>query len=70
MTIPTTKQSRYRLRLRQMGLRPVQLWLPDTRRPGFADECKRQSQVVAGDAREKSHSDWAGAAAAAVDGWQ
>ena len=70
MTIPATKQARYRLRLRQMGLRPVQLWLPDTRRPGFANECRRQSLLVAGDALEKSHGDWAGAAAASVDGWQ
>ena len=29
------------------GLRPVQLWVPDTRQPGFADECRRQSRVVA-----------------------
>jgi hypothetical protein len=30
-----------------MGLRPVQIWLPDTRRPGFAEECRRQSLAVA-----------------------
>lgn len=33
--------------LRAMGLRPVQIWLPDTRRPGFAEECRRQSLAVA-----------------------
>ncbi|MPT24564.1 antitoxin MazE family protein [Ancylobacter polymorphus] len=33
--------------LRAAGLRPVQIWLPDTRRPGFADECRRQSRNVA-----------------------
>ena len=33
--------------LRAAGLRPVQIWLPDTRRPGFAEECRRQAQVVA-----------------------
>ncbi|WP_425359629.1 antitoxin MazE family protein [Enterovirga rhinocerotis] len=33
--------------LRSAGLRPVQLWMPDSRRPGFADECRRQSGVVA-----------------------
>lgn len=33
--------------LREAGLRPVQIWLPDTRKPGFAEECRRQSQVVA-----------------------
>lgn len=33
--------------LRAAGLRPIQIWVPDTRRPGFAEECRRQSQVVA-----------------------
>ena len=32
--------------LRMAGLRPVQIWVPDTRRPDFAAECKRQSQLV------------------------
>lgn len=29
------------------GLRPVQLWVPDTRRPAFAQECERQCRLVA-----------------------
>jgi hypothetical protein len=33
--------------LRAAGLRPVQIWVPDTRRPGFAEECRRQSLLVA-----------------------
>lgn len=33
--------------LRAAGLRPIQIWVPDTRRPGFADECRRQAQIVA-----------------------
>jgi Protein of unknown function (DUF3018) len=33
--------------LRAAGLRPVQIWVPDTRRPGFADECRRQARIVA-----------------------
>ena len=32
--------------LRMAGLRPVQLWVPDTRRPDFAAECQRQSRLV------------------------
>ncbi len=32
--------------LRMAGLRPVQIWVPDTRRPDFAAECKRQSSLV------------------------
>ena len=33
--------------LRAAGLRPIQIWVPDTRRPGFAEECRRQSRMVA-----------------------
>jgi len=33
--------------LRANGLRPVQMWLPDTRRSGFAQECVRQARKVA-----------------------
>lgn len=33
--------------LRKAGLRPVQIWAPDTRRRGFAAECRRQSELVA-----------------------
>ncbi len=38
---------RYRDRMRRSGLRPVQLWLPDTRARGFAEECRRQSLAAA-----------------------
>jgi len=37
----------YRNRLRAQGLRPVQIWVPDTRSPGFAAEAHRQSAAVA-----------------------
>lgn len=33
--------------MRAAGLRPIQIWVPDTRRPGFAEECHRQAQAVA-----------------------
>ena len=33
--------------LRAQGLRPVQIWLPDVRKPGFDDECRRQARIVA-----------------------
>lgn len=36
---------------RRAGLRSVQFWVPDTRHPGFAKECRRQSQLVARDDR-------------------
>jgi hypothetical protein len=33
--------------LRKSGLRPIQIWAPDSRRRGFAAECRRQSELVA-----------------------
>ena len=36
-----------RAALRAAGLRPIQIWVPDTRRPGFAAECRRQAKLVA-----------------------
>jgi hypothetical protein len=32
--------------MRKSGLRLVQLWVPDTRAPGFVEECRRQSQAA------------------------
>jgi len=37
---------RRRTKLRAAGLRPIQIWVPDTRAPGFADECRRQSRLI------------------------
>jgi hypothetical protein len=41
------KVAAHRARLRQAGLRPVQIWVPDVRSPGFASEAHRQSLAVA-----------------------
>lgn len=38
---------KHRDALRMAGLRPIQIWVPDTRRPDFAEECRRQSRLVA-----------------------
>lgn len=48
--MPTPVSERVKKRraaLRAAGLRPLQIWVPDTRLPGFAEECRRQSQLVA-----------------------
>ena len=36
----------YRERLRRQGLRPIQIWVPDTRSPQFQAEAHRQSAAV------------------------
>ena len=38
--------SEHRKRLRAQGLRPIQIWVPDTRSEAFADEAKRQAVLV------------------------
>lgn len=37
---------KHRDALRKAGLRPIQIWVPDTRRPDFAEQCRRQSKLV------------------------
>ena len=41
------KVKSHRDRLRAQGLRPIQIWVPDTRSPEFAKEAKRQSLLIA-----------------------
>lgn len=48
----------YRKRMAERGFRPIQLWVPDTRRPGFAAECRRQSLVLRSDPQEKEILDF------------
>lgn len=37
----------HRERLRQQGLRPIQIWVPDVRSKAFKTEAHRQSAAVA-----------------------
>ena len=37
----------HRNRLREQGLQPIQIWVPDMRSPTFAAEAHRQSLAVA-----------------------
>jgi hypothetical protein len=60
---------KHRDALRVAGLRPVQIWVPDTRCPDFAEECRRQSRLAA---RADSGGDldpFMDAALAEIDGW-
>lgn len=41
------KVQAHRERLRAQGLRPIQVWVPDTRSTRFAAEASRQSRLVA-----------------------
>ena len=54
------KVGKHRQRLRAQGLRPIQIWVPDTRTNAFKTEAHRQSLVVA-------HSSHASADQAFID---
>lgn len=46
-TAPVNKRvQKHRDALRKAGLRPLQIWVPDTRRPDFAKQCRRQCRLV------------------------
>jgi hypothetical protein len=42
-----SRVQKHRDALRRAGLRPVQIWVPDTRRPDFAEQCRRQCGLAA-----------------------
>jgi hypothetical protein len=60
---------KHRAGLRACGLRPVQIWVPDTGRPGFAEECSRQSRLLRSDPHELETLEWL-SAAADTDEWE
>ena len=44
------KVREHRERLREQGLRPIQIWVPDVRSPAFLSEAHRQSVAAAASA--------------------
>ena len=59
-----------RAALRMAGLRPVQIWVPDTRRPDFAAECRRQCHLVAqADSADVALHHFMDEALADLEGW-
>jgi hypothetical protein len=49
---PGKRVAASRAELRRLGLRPTEIWVPDTRAPGFAEEARRQSRLVDADRAE------------------
>ena len=61
---------RRRDKLRSGGMRPVQIWVPDTRAPGFAAECARQAQLIrSAETPESQAEDEAWSEASETAGW-
>lgn len=56
--MPNSVAERVRKRrenLTAAGLRPIQIWIADSRKPSFDEECRRQSRVTA--AADRADSD-------------
>lgn len=68
-TAASARVKKHRDALRESGLRPLQIWVPDTRREGFAEECRRQSLLIQNDAAEQDAINWL-ESVADHDGWQ
>ena len=65
-----TRVQTHRDALRTAGLRQVQIWVPDTRRPDFVEECRRQSRLAAlADVADTDMQHFMDEALADVDGW-
>ncbi len=64
-----SRVQKHRAGLRASGLRPVQIWVPDTRSRDFADECRRQSLALQGDSQETDTLNWL-EASADTSGWK
>jgi hypothetical protein len=65
----SARVQKHRDALRAAGLRPVQIWVPDTRRAGFAAECRRQSRSLQNDVHDQETISWL-EQAANTEGWE
>lgn len=52
------RTARYRQRMRAAGLRPVQIWVPDTSKPEFAAQIKVQVERLKGQPEEQDALDF------------
>ena len=64
----TERVRKHRDLQRAAGLKPVQIWIPDTRSESFRQKCERESLSLAADPLEAETLDWI-AEAADTDGW-
>ncbi|TCT08871.1 antitoxin MazE family protein [Paralcaligenes ureilyticus] len=68
--VSTDKVTRHRARLRANGMRPIQLWVPDTRASDFASRIKRQCRALQNDPAELDVLAFTEAAASDIKGWE
>lgn len=70
-TTPVNERvQKHRDALRKAGLRPLQIWVPDTRRPDFAEQCRRQCRhVMQAESAEPALDRLLDGALGEVEGW-
>ena len=59
----------HRAELRKRGLRPIQIWVPDTRAPEFAAQLRQQCQNLNGDPADAEVLRFTAEAATQIEGW-
>jgi hypothetical protein len=64
----TDRVRKHREQLRAEGLKPIQIWIPDTRSEAFSRKCEQESLSLAADPQEAEMLDWI-AEVADTDGW-
>jgi len=62
-----SRVQKHRAALRASGLRPVQIWVPDTRRPDFAETCR--AQIARVNAAESGTDSFFDDTVQSIDGW-
>lgn len=70
-TATAQRVQKHRESLRNAGLRPIQIWVPDIRRAGFAEECRRQSLLVTkAEQEDAALNTFMDDALGDIEGWQ
>lgn len=53
-----SRSARYRASKRRAGMKLVRIWVPDPTAPGFAEEARRQAELLRGAPEEAEAMDW------------
>lgn len=61
------KVQEHRARLRALGLRPIQIWVPDIRAASFREQAHRQSAAVAASVHAAEDQAFIDAVSASID---
>lgn len=65
----TNKVRLHRARLRAEGLRPFQMWVPDTRSTKFAEKIRQQARKLRNDPTEREILEQTDEAIRTTEGW-